>query len=64
MPLTEPSATAHAPVHNLIKKTDGLDELGIMGNFPVDKAVLKGSSSILYLVILLSANVFDCLSLA
>jgi hypothetical protein len=42
MPSTEPSATAHAPVHDLIKKTDTLDELGIKGNFPVDKAVLKG----------------------
>jgi len=38
----EPSATAHAPVHNLIKRTDAPDDLGIKGNFPLDKAVLAG----------------------
>jgi hypothetical protein len=48
MPLTEPSATAHAPVHDLIKKTNAPNELGIKGNFPVDKAVLKGASLLNY----------------
>jgi len=43
MPSTEPSATAHAPVHDLIKKTNAPDEFGIEGNFPVDKAILKGA---------------------
>lgn len=41
MPSTEQYATAHAPVHDLIKKSP--DELRIKGNFPVDKAVLKGA---------------------